>query len=59
MCCRDLIDTNSEDGRNQADSLLNELIEKIESAYSDLKSQESYDLGKALDFQSAKDDFLV
>jgi len=57
--CRDLIDTNSEDGRNQADSLLNELIEKIESAYSDLKSQESYDLGKALDFQSAKDDFLV
>jgi len=59
LCCRDLIDTNSEDGRNQADSLLNELIEKIESAYSDLKSQESYDLGKALDFQSAKDDFLV
>jgi len=58
-CDRSSIDTNSEAGKNEADALLCELLQRIESTCSDLKAQELYDLEKSLDFQCAKDDFQV
>jgi len=59
LCRRASIDTNSNDGKNQAEALLSELVQKIENTYSNLKAQDSYDLEKSLDFQCAKDDFQV
>ena len=59
LCRRGSIDVNSDAGKNQAEALLNELMEKIESTYSHLQTQDSYDLAKSLDFQCAKDDFRV
>jgi len=55
--CRASIDTNSDAGKNQAQDLLDELNQKIESA--GVKAQEPYDLEKSLDFLSAKKDFQV
>lgn len=59
LCHRGSIDVNSDTGKNQAEALLNELIEKIDSTHSSLKAQKSYDLEKSLDFQCAKDEFQV
>lgn len=49
------IDTNSDAGKNQAQDLLDELNQKIESA--GVEAQEPYDLEKSLDFLNAKKDF--
>jgi len=59
LCHRGSIDVNSDAGKNQAEALLGELIEKIDSTHSNIKTQKSYDLERSLDFQCAKDEFQV
>jgi len=59
FCYRSSIDTNSKAGKHQAQTLLNELCQKIETTYDCLKEQESYDLEKSLDFLCAKSNFQV
>lgn len=56
---RAALDTNSDAGKTEADALLSELVEKIESTCSNLKTLDSYDLEKSLDFQGAMEDFQV
>lgn len=51
--------TNSNAGKSEAESLLSELIEKIETTNSTLKTQDTYDLEKSLDFQGAMEAFQV
>ena len=59
FCYRASIDTNSDSGKKQAQALLDELCQKIESTHSSFEAQESYNLEKSLDFLTAKDCFQV
>jgi len=59
LCYRASVDTNSDAGKNQAQALLDELSQNIESAYNSLIAQQPYDLEKSLDFQTAKEHFQV
>jgi len=59
MYDRASIDTNSNAGKSEAEALLSELVKKIETTNSILKTQDSYDLEKSLDFQGAMEAFRV
>jgi len=59
LCHRASIDTNNDAGKKEAEALLSELVEKIETSCGNLKTQESYSLEKSLDFQGAMEDFQV